>query len=282
MSALSTMTAARPPDDILAFTPPTTLLSPSRLAVLAAGLKPVSIKRASKLGACAMCGYPHEPGDPVVPFIPSDTFTDYPALRAPASHLICGWCAATWNRLFTQDCLCAVMCNEGIFAAATDPEIAYWLLNPPVGPWLFLQKDQRCQHLVWRAQVNHSQEIFFVRLGDTQLVVRQARLTEGVDAARRLTGALAALRTGRGAPSKIPFVKLSSGIDDPGHGALRAELYGLAANSPEVARDIRTIHELTSGEIWGLKSILINGPAAERPARIEPDSTGKKKRKSTD
>ncbi|QMI49807.1 type IV CRISPR-associated protein Csf1 (plasmid) [Burkholderia sp. MBR-1] len=216
-----------------------------------------------------MCGYVHAAGDPVSPFAPDSSFTDYGALRAPGSRVMCGWCAATWNLDFTQRYTKAVICSEGVFPAASNEHIAYWLTNPPAGRWLFLQSDQKRQHVVWRAPVNESREVFTVRFGELLLTVRRTHLVEGTVAAKRLAAAATANRKAKGAALKNPFVRLSRDLADPAHGVLRSDLYEMAEQDPDVKRDIAIIHALTPGELWGLTATLYVADP-QRPDRKLP------------
>jgi CRISPR type IV-associated protein Csf1 len=240
--------------------------SPSKIAVMAAGRQPLSAIKAKEAGVCAMCGYPHSPGDPIAPFAPTDSFTDYPALKRPQSPVICGWCAATWNADYTQTALKTVMCSEGVFAAASNADIAYWLHNPPKGDWIWVMGDQKRQHIVWRATVNTSKEMFQVRQGENNMTIRRARVFEAVKSARRL--AAAASKGRKGAPLKSPFVRLSRDLDEPMHGAIRNDLQALAKTSLEVKSDIRLIQSCTPGELWALTAALYAEPNPERPKRL--------------
>ncbi|WP_420213418.1 type IV CRISPR-associated protein Csf1 (plasmid) [Burkholderia aenigmatica] len=251
------------------------MISPSRLAATAAGLGPIESAAARTPGCCAMCGHGHAIGDPVAPFEPDASFTDYGALRAPASRVICGWCAVTWSADFTQRYTKSVICSEGVFPAASNEHIAYWLLNPPAGQWIFMQSDQKRQHLVWRMPVNTSREVFTVRYGELLLTVRRSYLEEGTAAAKRLAAAATTNRKVRGAALKSPFVRLSRDLSDPAHGAIRADLYELAESDSEVKKDIAFIHSLTAGEIWGLTATLyVSDP--QRPERKLPATAAQK------
>ncbi|MGF6440143.1 type IV CRISPR-associated protein Csf1 [Paraburkholderia youngii] len=230
------------------------LISPSRLTIEAAGLSPVSTHKAAHAGICAMCGYPYQAGDPVLAFRPESSFTDYGALRGQGNKAIDGWCAATWTREFTQTHGKAVVSRQGVFKAASNNDIAWWLLNPPEGPWLFVQMDQQVQHLFWRAPVNYSRDVFFIQYGEARLTVRRENLARGADAARRL--AIVASEGRKGAALKHPFVRLARELDEPLHGLLRPNLYKIANDRVEVGADIDIVAGLTSGELWGLTAVL--------------------------
>lgn len=242
-------------------------MSPSELVCKAAKLTPKGLARAPVGGRCAMCGASHVAGEEIVPFEPLATFTDWQALRAPQSRVICRWCHGVWTRDFTQTHLKSIVCADGVFPAASNDHLAYWLLNPPDGPWVFLQGDQKVQHVVWRAPVNLSREVYQIRAGESILTVRRESLQAGAMAAKELADKATELRGAkRGAPYKSPFVSLSRDRDSPSQGALRPELLRHASSDPLTAKNIATIHSLTAGELWALTSVLY----AINPNRPEP------------
>lgn len=230
------------------------LKSPSRLTIEAAGLQPIAPRKATQACTCAMCGYPIAIDDPVVPFEPGDSFMDYGALKSPSSDVIDGWCAAVWTREFMQTHSKSVICRAGVFSAASNNDIAWFLQNPHEGEWIFVVSDQKQQHLVWRAPVNISREIFAVQFGDLRLTIRRSKLIEGKDAAGRLAAALSEGRKGAGL--KSPFARLSRKLDDPTHGLLNSKLYELAKTRPDVQADIDVISSLSAGELWGLTAVM--------------------------
>ncbi|MCM3609532.1 hypothetical protein M4D49_29080 [Cupriavidus pauculus] len=239
----------------------------SELACRAIGREPKGTFIAQEAGACAMCGRRHETGESVVPFQPQASFTDWTALRAPASQFICKWCDAVWDRDFTQTYLKTIVCEAGVFPAASNDHLAYWIMNPPEGRWLFLQGDQKIQHVVWRAPVNRSREVFQVRAGESVLTIRSRQLHAGLAAVKGLAAKATELRgVKRGAPFKSPFISLSRDLDSPSQGVLRRELYAHAAEDPLTAQNIAIVGALTGGELWALTSILY----AKNPHRPEP------------
>lgn len=244
-------------------------ISPSQIAIEAAGLPPVGVVQAKEDGYCAMCGFPHKKGEMVAPFAPTDSFTDYPALRGRTSKVICGWCASTWkwNVEFTQSFLKTVMCKQGVFKAASNLDIAYWLTNPPEGSWIWVMGSQQRQHIVWKATVNTSREIFQVMLDETVMTIRRKKVFEAVDASRRLAAAASVGR--KGAPLKIPFARLSRDLDDPSHGGIRRDLHTKAITDPAVRADIKIIQSCTPGELWALTALMYAKPA-DKPIQYFP------------
>jgi CRISPR type IV-associated protein Csf1 len=246
------------------------MISPSEIAVRAAGLGPAGMHAADHDGICAMCGTPYRKGEPVEPFAMGETFTDYSALRHPSGTHLCQWCPKSLGREFSQTYLRTVICREGIFPASSNENRAYWLLNPPEGPWLFLQGDQKIQHVVFRAPVNLGKEVYQIRMGDMVATVRRSKLVEGMAAAKELADfatAIARRRTKRPQPYKTPFVSVSRDFTSVLHGCLRHELHEEALVNPDVQRLIETVESLTPGELWGLTAVMYAKP--ERPQATE-------------
>jgi len=254
-----------------------TTVSPSEVAVRATGKRPVKGRVATSAGACALCGTQHAKGDPVMPY-PRDpqaikSFTDWPNLRAPQSDTLCIWCHCVWcvpgnSRPFTQKYLKTVMCSSGVFPAASNNHLAYWLLNPPKPPWIFLQGDQQRQHVVWRSPVNTRQDVFQIRAGEQLLTIRVQSLRDGLKACEVLTAALNDKRSKgkRGAPYKSPFIVLSRDRDRLDQGTLRKELHEWSLTDPQIAAHVETLMRLTYGERWALTALLY----AKEPQRPDP------------
>lgn len=241
-------------------------LSPSRVALEAAGRGPVGAFKAKCDGECAFCGHAYSAGDLVMPFAPESSFTDYGSMKRPGSKFLCGWCAGAWHVDFTQKALKTVMCAEGVFPAASNADIAYWLSNPPQGNWIWVMGDQKRQHIVWRATVNSSQEIFQIRQGENNMTIRRGHLLNAVDAARRL--AVVASTGRKGAALKSPFMRLSRDLDEPVHGMIRDDLHKLAQTDVQVKDDVRLLQSCTPGELWALTALLYAEPSVVRPQAL--------------
>lgn len=245
------------------------LISPSELTVAASGTALGGGTAALIDGRCAMCGQTHVAGELVQPFKPGATFTDLSALACATSRVVCRACIAVWTLDFTQRYAKSVVCAEGVFPAAKNDHIAYWLLNPPPPPFLFYLSDQKQQHLVWRAPVNLSTELYQVRFGMKTFTIRRAHLAAALESARTLAAALSDERRAkgnRGAPVKSPFTALARENDDLHNGMLRNSVIALAAGSPALQAHVDTILHCTPGEIWGLSALLY----AKEPHRPAP------------
>lgn len=234
-------------------------ISPSKLAAQAAGLSCSGMHAALTHGQCVMCGLEYSVGDKIVPFLPPKSFMDYSALRNQGGSHICGWCNTVWSKVFSQNYLKTVICSEGIFPASSNDHIAYWLLNPPEGQWLFLQSSQKVHHITFRTPINYSRDVYQIRMGENLVTIRRNMLIEGTQAAKELTEVANQIRYAsgkRGTALKSPFVSLSRDFDALSHGALRHDLITKANEMPSLQTHVKTITRLTAGELWALTAVL--------------------------
>lgn len=247
------------------------MIRPTELVARAAGIAPLQVQVADIPGRCAMCGHPHEPGTPIAPFAPADSFTDYPSLIAPNSTVICGWCAATWSQDFTQTHLKSIICEQGVFPAASNDHIAYWLLNPPEPPFMLMIGDQKRQHVVWRTPVNLSKDIITLRFGEQLFTIRPKALKEAVD---QINVLISAFNASSKKKRKSPFMSLSRDVDTQMHGLIANEILAFVETRPELQVCLDTINALSSGELWGLTSVLYaQNPHKPEAAKTPADHT---------
>lgn len=244
-----------------------TILSPSRLTVLASGIQPAGSRKSKNECRCAMCGTTIFAGDLIDDFAPGDAFTDYPALAAKSSDVICADCKAIWRQEFLQKYSKSVICDEGVFPFAKMENQAYWLLNPPQSPFIMILSDQQQQHLIWRAPVNLSRDLYQIRFGSALLTIRRLILVEAMEASRYLVELLNA--TEKKPRTKSPFVRLDWEMSDLRHGRLRDEVLSLPGD--EAQKMVGLLRSLTPGESWALCVLL----AGKEPVRPEPVLTPK-------
>lgn len=243
------------------------MISPSRLAIEAAGFRPVGIS-AEKEGRCLMCGHVYAVGEPVVGASLPDTFTNWGELAAPGSQFVCGHCAAVSQDPWMQAWMHSVITRDGVFKFASNADIAFWLLEPPQGPFVMTRGDQQKQHLVWRTPVNYNREVFQVRIGEKLVTIRRAHLVKARDAAQALSQMVSANREeskkrGRKATSDFinPFIRVAREMDDLLAGMLRTEVLELAAQNPDAQTHVDVLLQCTHGEIWGLTAVLYAEPS---------------------
>lgn len=242
-------------------------IRPTRFILDAIGENPAKVLEATSPGRCAMCGFAHHEGDPVVPFSPSDSFTDYHNLCAPESDLICGWCAACWRRDFLQTYLRSVVTEEGIFPCASNDHIAFWLTTPPEGPYMIFIGDQQQQHVVWRTPVNVSRDTMVMRYGERLIMIRPQHLIKATEAAKALAEAIGADNKNKSV--KSPFVRLSRDFDDLNHGLLSDAALQVVDEKPSLRQHLDVLLTSTPGEIWALTFTLYS----RNPYRPEPVRT---------
>lgn len=241
------------------------MISPSLLALESLG-RPVPSGTPSRyLLRCCMCGIDIHPGETVVAFSPDAGFTDLTSLSDPSSASICGPCLGVWNADFTQTYAKSVICREGMFPAAKNDHIAYWLLNPPTPPFLFFISDQQRQHLVWRTPVNYSQEVFQIRFGSKLLTIRRKKLLAAVEACNILSAA--ASDGSKGTVLNTPYLLMSRDLDHVKHGIIHPTVLSIVDEQPDLQMHIETINALTAGEIWALTAVLYS-KNPHRPERV--------------
>lgn len=229
------------------------LLSPSQLALTAVAESPVGTP-ALHDHRCALCGTEIHKGELSTPYLPTDSFTDYPAMAVREGKHICGWCAGVLHEgRFTQQWANAIITANGVFRAGKNTEIAYWLLNPPDEPFIWVKLTQKKQHLVWRAPVNYGPGVIQVRFGEMVLSIRTDRLPAAVAAAKNLANVgFDAKRSTR----KTPFMSSARDLDSIRQGMLHPTVKAAARDSPEHQAELSLLESLTPGELWALTALL--------------------------
>lgn len=253
-------------------------LSPSQIAVKAAGLAPEGKPHGSDF-ICTACACHFDAAMPATKLVLPDSFTDYSAFLYPQGEHLCGWCATVMGKDagFTQRFLNTVITTDGVFGAFSKGELAYWLLNPPVGEWLFLRGDQKVQHLVFRAPVNQSQQVYRLAFGDLRLTVRKRHLEVGLQAAKDLTAISndmesASVKRKSKPKFSTPFAVIDWKFATQSNGMLRRELLLQAAQDPRTAELVTIIQALSVGELWAV-SVCLNAELAP-PTRVGEKKKG--------
>jgi CRISPR type IV-associated protein Csf1 len=151
-----------------------------------------------------------------------------------------------------------VITEDGVYSAASTDNIAYWLQNPPHGRWLFLQGDQKVQHLVWRAPVNYSRDIFLIRAGEAVLTIRRQYLLDAIDASKKLLEAFKVYHASlpaklRGQPIHSPMY-LAIRRDSSQHGSLHGRIQRMVDDNPdsEMCGYVDILNNMTMGERWAM------------------------------
>lgn len=243
-------------------------ISSSVIVSKALGMAPEGVP-ALKEAVCSLCGLGISPGDLCAPFGMGQTFTDDVSLAARGTGHTCGYCSP----LLTAGGLM----KSGFGAFGTDGykpfrkwvEIADALMNPPEPPFVLVYATANNQHMAWRAPVNYSRDVFRVRVGLRDLLVRRQVVIEAVEACRILGTApgVATASTGTKKTLPNPFAMLSSDLKDIEHGRLSGRLLSdafLEARGEAELAALDLIKRLTLGETWALRFVLT--PNAGKPS----------------
>lgn len=226
---------------------PTQALSSARLATGALGIKPLGAPwRGKDPTLCALEGLPINPGEPAMPWRPGPNFmndTDMVSAAGKDSAVISGHVAALMQKAVMLKSQRMVFCPEGAFPLNTDAARAWFFLTPPEPPFVAVIADAMLQHLVWRAPVSLSRDLFVFRHGQQVKTVYRPRLVSLVESLKAYGG-----------PA---FVRLDRDGKDLHHGMLRSDV-------PEPLA--ATLIHATPGELIALASLAKrNPPPPERP-----------------
>jgi CRISPR type IV-associated protein Csf1 len=238
-------------------------ITSSVVVAQALGYAPEGVK-AKKEAACAFCGMHIAIDDLSSQFSVSPAFMDDLSLAVRGGDMTCGHCAP----LMTADALrktgYGVFAKSGITPFRKWGEIAAALANPPHEPFVALYATANNQHMAWRAPVNFSPELFYVRVGLRDLKIRHAILMQAVDVSQ-VVGRAFGFEAG---PKTLahPFVRLSSDLKEIGHGSLRLNFPQKAEKAAahqellaQYREEIDFLMNLTLGETWALRFLLTPG-----------------------
>ena len=244
-------------------------VSPSRIAIEALGIAPEGAP--SKVdGCCAMCGTHISVGDICAPLRISQKFVDENCFAAPGSKIICGACASLQGKDALSSTWQGVLSMAGARPFARWMEIKASLLDPPEPPFVAVYGTSRQQHMVWRAPISYSRELFYVRVGMENLLIRRAILQPALAASSRLRSRLEEDRAARKKPKRVAassviphaFARLSSDLKDVAHGGLNpAILAATWAKEKPYTDDIALLRSLTLGETWAMNFVTYLGKA---------------------
>lgn len=243
---------------------------PSDLLANATQMHHVTDTHADADGHCAFCGKPHAKGDAVAKLVTEKSFNDIFPMANRTGKYLCGGCQATWIPFFQTNRPKMVISERGMFSFASNNDIAYWLTNPPEGPFLMYYGNKKSQHIAWKSPVNLSRDLFFVQFGDTVFTIRREAMLAQRDAALRL---IAAVNTERQLSSKAhrlnsPFVNPVRAVDDLIFGVVRGEVLALVAAKPEFAADLKLLQTATPGEVWAMSATLYADPGPHTPTPV--------------
>lgn len=234
----------------------------STIVLRALGWAPDGVP-AKKEGTCAYCGQPIHVGDLHVRFSAGPAFMDDLSLADRGSGMTCGYCVP----LLSRDGLMAS--GYGVFSerGGVTPfrkwaDIAAALREPPEPPFVAVYATANNQHMAWRAPVNLSRDLFYIRVGLRDLKIRRPMLLDAVGQCQKIGEFMRVPPT----PKSLshPFVVLSSDLKDGQHTRLRYR--GPKEDDPSLEDAMAALPDafsalfnLTLGESWGLRFLLSPG-----------------------
>ena len=252
-------------------------ISPSTIVRTSLGLEPEGVPL-EQPGVCCMCGQLLQIGDLANKATFTAGFTDelYLAVRGSSKLLICGDCTPLTSMKGLDRSGAGAFGLHAALPFRKWIDVATALLNPPVPPFVMCYATAKSQHMAWRSPVNHSQDVFRVRVGLRDLLIRRQRLVNAAEICGRIAAAaFGDLNTDkkRGPKRKTlpnPFVLLSPDLKEVTHGRWHRRVHALAASIPtdypDFQDDMRWLRTLTDGEVWALRFVLTANPGSSESA----------------
>ena len=186
---------------------------------------------------------------------------DTSSLAAKGSDSVCGACAVmTSSKALNASGYGVYSANETLpFRKWQDVRSA--LMNPPKGAFVALYATAKSQHMAWRAVVNYSQNLFYVRVGLRDLLIRRSILLKTLETVERMGRQLGRvetkLKTGEIRSLPTPFRGLSPDLKDVNTGLFISKVWTTCAKD-----DIAQVMQLTTGELWAMRFLVSPGAGA--------------------
>lgn len=228
------------------------VLTSSQIITQALGLAPEGVASKEE-GCCAYCGATILPGDLCAPATFGPAFMDDLSLACRGSTLICGHCAPLLSASALMATSHGVFSSQGVRPFRKWADVSESLRNPPEPPFVMVYATANNQHMAWRARVNLSRDLFYVRVGLRDLRIRRKTLLDAIDASGRIAAYLGIEATAKSLPN--PFATLSSDLKED-HGALRIKADQMVGIQAHCIDDMRLLRDLSLGESWGLRFLL--------------------------
>ena len=225
----------------------------SELLCRQAGLVPEGFP-SKKQTTCVFCGDAIAVGDRCSRFRPGQTFMNGPDLcaRDSARDVLCGYCIHLTNKALMQKTQHAFITRDHILPFHKLTYKKWLLLHPPEPPFVVLQSDAKLAHMVWRTPVTISKDLWYVRLGKRQLIVRMPLVRAALDCfasvADRFASAQPQTKKGAAPPRLLsPFAAIGYELDDLDYWRIRSDVRPYLNSN-----DFELIHKLRPGEYWAL------------------------------
>lgn len=243
-------------------------ISPSTIVRKALGMEELG-SPVQQETECCMCGRHLRIGDLAFRAAFSSGFTDDIDLakRGTPNPMTCGDCMPLTTIEGLRNSGFGAFNLEGAKPFRKWVDVATALLNPPAPPFVLCYSTAKSQHMAWRSPVNYSTEMFYVRVGLRDLLVRRKRLIDAPAICARMATAIYGEQSDkkRAATKTLPhpFKSLSPDLKDLEHGRLNPRVYALEMKTeppyPEFHEDLNWLRSLTPGETWALRFTLTPG-----------------------
>lgn len=233
----------------------------STVVTRALGMAPDGIA-CKQEGDCAYCGLHINPGDLYIPFAPGPSFMDTSSLAAKGSELTCGHCAVLLSASGLLAGGYGVFHEKGVMPFRKWKDVRAALIDPPAGPFVLCYATAKNQHMAWRATVNYSRDLFYVRVGLRDLKIRRLPLLHALTTAERMGRQIGreptVTKSGEIRSLPTPFNGLSPDLKDVGAGMLDSKVWTQCAR-----QDIDEILSLTTGELWAMRFLVSPGAGTD-------------------
>lgn len=224
------------------------------------GVEPSAPQKSKNGSICNRCGRTIEKGDPCALDLGKKTFTDHYDLVENTGNETCQWCFTVNSKNIMMALGGTVVTSEGVFPFRSDANRAHFLLNPPEPPYLILvNSDKICEHLSWKAPLNHTKRIMLAQLGSQVLEIRTDVLKEAFSKCKRLRkmfeeadpeGKVKAL-------GASPFTTLDrKSLKEMNHAQIQSRFLRFAKDNEEARSIIKYLTDLTLGEYWALSCLV--------------------------
>ncbi len=180
-----------------------TAITSSQIVIAGLGWEPDGVP-ATGQAHCAACGADIQPGGLRNPLSLGSAFMDDLSLADRQSSHICGWCAPLFSAQALIDTSHGVFSRDGKRGFRQWADILFSLVSPPEPPFVMLYATANNQHMAWRAPVNHSADLYYVRVGLRDLRIRRRVLGPAVKAVIRLGAAARIEKSQTAAPTPTP------------------------------------------------------------------------------
>jgi len=258
------------------------MVTSSELACISTNTKPIGTRKATANGHCGVCGGAIRAGDLVDDMVFGASFSNHNELADEMADDKCGYCAAILsNTKFILNFSTCVYTKKEAFPFGKKINRAWFLINPPTPPFAITVQATKSQHVVWRAPVSLSKEVFYVQLGDNTLKIRHKFLMNAINTTTLLRDAYEkqlediafktkkkAKKTDRNKLRPLNYGEMKGQMLKLGQ--LQYWVKKLIKEGYVTEKDIASLKALNWGEAWALDTASTEGNAApEKPDTLK-------------